>query len=178
MKLEHSLVERSRIAHAVDARNAAHHNHILPSRKQSTCGSESHLVNLVVDGQVLLDISVCRRHIGFRLIVVVVADVVLHSIMREELLHLAIKLSGKRLVVGKDEGRAIDIADDICDGKRLAATRYTQQSLCPDALTNAFRELLNRLRLVACGLIIRYEFEQIHDSICKVTKKITIYQII
>ena len=70
--------------------------------------------------------------------------------MGEELLHLAIKLSGQRLVVRQNEGGAANILDDIGDGKGLATTSHTKQSLSSHTLLDAIRQLLNRFRLVAC----------------------------
>ena len=173
VKFEQTLVESRRIAHSIDAGNAANHDDILPPRKQSACSREPHLIDFLVDGQVLLDVRISRRHVGLRLIVVVVADVVLHSIVREELLHLAVELSGKRLVVREDEGRAVDVTDDVSDGERLSAARNAQKRLSLNALSDAIRQLLNGFGLVSRRNIIRYKLELIHDAKVHKSEQIT-----
>ena len=173
VKFEQTLVESRWIAHSIDAGNAANNDDILPSGKQSACSREPHLIDFLVDGQVFLDVRISRRHVGFRLIIVVVADVVLHSVVREELLHLAVELSGKRLVVREDEGRAVDVTDDVGDGERLSAARNAQKRLSLNALSDAIRQLLNGFGLVSRRNIIRYELELIHDAKVHKSEQIT-----
>ena len=93
--------------------------------------------------------------------------------MREELLHLAVELSGKRLVVREDEGRAVDVTDDVSDGERLSAARNAQKRLSLNALSDAIRQLLNSFGLVSRRNIIRYELELIHDAKVHKSEQIT-----
>ena len=65
------------------------------------------LVYLIIDGGVLLDISIGRRDVGLRLVVIVIAHEILHRVLREELLELGIKLGGKSFIMGDDEGRLL-----------------------------------------------------------------------
>ena len=65
----------------------------------------AHLVDLVVDGGVLLDVGVGRGDVGLGLVVVVVGDEVLDGVVGEELLELAVELGRQGLVVGEDQGR-------------------------------------------------------------------------
>ena len=60
-------------------------------------------VDLVVDGRVLLDVEVLRRHVGLGLVVVVVADEVLDRVVGQELAELVAELRRQRLVVGDDQ---------------------------------------------------------------------------
>lgn len=53
----------------------------------------------------------------------VVADKVLHRIVGEIFLELAVELGGKGFVVGNDEGRLLDSLDDICHGEGLSRAR-------------------------------------------------------
>jgi hypothetical protein len=52
-----------------------------------------------------------RRHIGFGLVVVVVADEVLDRVVGEQRLELAVELGGQRLVVGQDQRGALGAGD-------------------------------------------------------------------
>lgn len=53
----------------------------------------------------------------------VVGDKVLHRIVGEIFLELAVELGGKGFVVGNDEGRLLDFLDYISHGKGLARAR-------------------------------------------------------
>ena len=74
---------------AVDAADGSDDHHIRPF-EQRLCRGMAHAVDLLVDLRVLLDIGVGARHIGFGLVVVVVADEVFHRVVGEEALHLAV----------------------------------------------------------------------------------------
>lgn len=52
------VVEIGRIAHAVDAGYGGDDNHVLSSAEQGRSGSQTELVDFVVDGQVFLDIGI------------------------------------------------------------------------------------------------------------------------
>src|SRR5436309_815721 len=78
---------------------------------------------LVVDRAVLLDVGVAGGKVGLGLVVVVVADEVLHPVVGKELAHLVGQLGGKRLVGGDDERRALHRFDRPGDGGALAAPR-------------------------------------------------------
>ena len=78
------------VADAVDATHARHHNHIPAAAEQRTRGPEPQLVQLVVDLQILLDIGVGGGDVGLGLVVVVVADEILHRVVGEELSELAV----------------------------------------------------------------------------------------
>ena len=64
-------------------------------------------LDLVVDGAVFFDEGIGVWDVGFRLVVVVVGDKVLHGVFREKLLELAAQLGGEDLVVGQHQGRAV-----------------------------------------------------------------------
>ena len=81
-----------------------------------------HRSNLVVDGEVFLDVGVGGRQIGLRLIVVVVGDVIFHSVLGEESLHLLIELCGERLVVTQYQRRLSHVGDDVGNGEGFTRT--------------------------------------------------------
>jgi hypothetical protein len=93
----HHLVIVLRVADAVDGADAGDDDHVAPLQ-QALGGRQAHLLDVLVDRAVLLDEQVALRHVGLGLVVVVVADEVLHRVLREELAELAVQLRGQRLV--------------------------------------------------------------------------------
>ena len=120
----------------------------------STYRTESQSVYLLVDSQVLLDIGVGSRQIGLWLVVVIIADIILHRILWEEAPHFLIQLGGQRLVVRQDEHGFTYVGNDVGNGKRLTRTRHAQQHLGLVATTDAVRQLADSFRLVTCRLVL------------------------
>ena len=75
-------------AQAVDAGYRGDNEHVA-ALKEGAGGGVAQLVNLLVDINLFFDVGVGAGDIGFRLVVVVVADEVLHGVFGEELLELA-----------------------------------------------------------------------------------------
>ena len=94
-----------RRAEAVDAGHRGDDDDV-PALEHGLGGGVPQAVDLIVDGGVLLDVGVGLRDVGFRLVVVVVGDEILHRVVREELAELRAELRRQRLVVGDDQGRA------------------------------------------------------------------------
>ena len=117
------------------------------------------LLHLLVDRGILLDIGIGLRHIGLRLVVVVVGDEVDDGVVREELLHLACHLRRKRLVRLHDERGLVHGLDRLCHRERLARSRDAQKRLIAKAAPHAVCQLLYGLGLVSCRLIGRDDLE-------------------
>ena len=122
-------------------------------------------LDLVVDGSVLLDISVRMGDVGLGLVVVVITDEILHGVFREKLLELAAELGRQGLVVGQHQGGTVEPGDDVCHGEGLAGAGDAQQHLLLQAVFQAKDQVVNGLRLVAGGPVIRDELESIHHSL-------------
>ena len=78
------------VADTVEARHTRHHNHIAATREERGGGAQSQLLDILVDGEVLLDVGVAGGEVGLGLVVVVVGYEVLHRVVGEEGLKLAI----------------------------------------------------------------------------------------
>ena len=117
------------------------------------------LLDLLVDGGVLLDVGVTLGNVGLWLVVVVVAHEVDHGIVGKELAHLAGHLSGKRLVGLHDERGAIERLYGLCHGEGLARAGNAHERLVAQALLHALGELLYSLGLVS-GRVIRGDHAQ------------------
>ena len=140
-----------RVAHAVDAGDRGDDDRV-PPREEGGGGRVAQPVDLVVDRRVLLDVGVARGHVRLGLVVVVVADEVLHPVLREELLHLLGELGGEALVGGDDERRLLDGLDRPGDRGALARARDAEQGLEAVPPLDAFGERGDGRRLVAGGL--------------------------
>ena len=106
----------------VNTGNRCHNDHITPLR-QGRRGRMTQLINLVVNGGVFFNIGICRRDIGFGLVVVVVGNKIFHRILREELLKLAVKLGGQCLIVRYYQSGLVQPFDYIGHGEGLSRTR-------------------------------------------------------
>ena len=106
-------------AQAVDAGHRGHDDHVVAVEERAG-GGVAHPVNGFVDGGVFLDVEVGLGDVGFRLIVIVVADKILHRVVREKLLKLAVELGRQGLVGGQHQGGQIELGHDVGHGKGLA----------------------------------------------------------
>ena len=106
-------------------------------------------VDLVVPRGILLDVGIGPRQVRLGLEVVVVADEVLHRVVREELAELLVQLRGERLVVGHDQRRALGRLDHLGRGVRLAGPGRPEQHLVLESGLETADQVGNRLRLVA-----------------------------
>ena len=138
-------------ADAVDAGDRGDDDHVVPLQ-QGLGGGVAHAVDLLVDLRVFFNVGVGARNIGFRLVVVVVADEVFDRVVGEEALHLSVELRRQRLVRRQDQGRALQLLDHLGHGEGLAGTGHAEQHLVPFLRPQPCNQLLDRGRLVAVGL--------------------------
>ena len=101
---------------------------------------------------VLLDVGVGPRQVGFRLVVVVVADEVLDGVGGEELLELRRELGRQRLVVGNHQRGALDPLHDAGHGEGFAAAGDAHERLMAYAVLDGLRQPVDGLGLIARGL--------------------------
>ena len=137
-----------RVAQPVDAGHGSHDHHVRP-RKQGAGGGQAQAFDLVIDLGVFFDERIRLGNVRFGLVIVVVTDEVLHGVVRQEFLQFAVELGGQRLVVRQHERRRLPLGDDVGHGESLAGARNAQQYLMREALFQALRQRLNRVRLIA-----------------------------
>ena len=121
----------------------------------------AHAVDLLVDRGILLDVGVGARNVGFGLVVVVVGDKVLHGVVGEETLELAIELRRQRLVRRQDDGGALRGLDHLGHGVGLAGTGDAEQHLGAVVTADALDQFLDRGRLVALRLVFGLDDERL-----------------
>ncbi len=138
-------------ADAVDAGHRGDDDHVV-ALEQRARRRMAHAVDLLVDRGFLLDIGVGARHVGFRLVVVVIGDEILDRVVGEERLELAVELRRQRLVGREDERRALRRLDHLGHGEGLARAGDAEQHLRAVVALHALDQVLDRLRLVAFRL--------------------------
>ena len=137
-----------RRAEAVDAGHRSHDDDVAP-REQGMGGGMAQLIDIVVDGGVLLDIGVGGRNVGFGLVIVVIADEVFHRTVREKGPQLAAQLGGERLVMSEYERGPVRARYDVCHSEGLARTRNTEQDLIAYAGVEVRDQLVDGGRLIS-----------------------------
>ena len=145
---------------AVDARHAGDDDDVAPLEERPG-GGQPHPVDLLVDRRFLLDVGVGGRNVRLGLVVVVVADEVLHRIVGKEAAELLVELSRERLVVHHDQRRPVHTGDGVRHGERLAGPGDAEQDLVPISALEPFCQLANRARLVAGELEIGDEMKAV-----------------
>ena len=135
------------------------HDDDVVALQQRARGGVAHAVDLLVHRRFLLDVGVGARHVGFGLVVVVVGDEVLHRVVGEEALELAVELGGQRLVGRQHQGRALGRRDHLRGGEGLARAGDAEQHLVALVLVDARDQLGDGGGLVALGLVLRHQLE-------------------
>ena len=95
-----------RASQSVYAGNTCHHDHVLSLCQRSSRG-KSELIDLIIDGRILLDIGIRGRHIGLRLVIIIVGYKIFYRIFRKKFFQLPIKLSCQRFIVGDHQRRFV-----------------------------------------------------------------------
>src|SRR5215471_655536 len=125
----------------------------------------AHLIDVLVDGCIFFNVGIRSWDVGFWLIVIVVADKILHRIMRKELRKFAVELRCQRLIGGKDQGRLLHSRDHRGHGVRLPRPGHSEEGLVLDATVDALNQGLNGLRLITGRLKIGDKGKSIHSAI-------------
>ena len=103
---QHAVIGLGR-AEAVNAGDGGDDDDVAALEERAR-GAHAQLVELVVDRGFLFDVGVARGHVGFRLVVIVIADEIFDGVLREEGLEFVVELRGERLIVREDDRGAID----------------------------------------------------------------------
>ncbi|VTP65452.1 Uncharacterised protein [Leclercia adecarboxylata] len=90
-------------------------HHYVTAFKQRLGRGQTHLLDMFVHRGIFFDKGIGARDVGFRLIVVVVRDEILHRIFGEELFHLAVQLRSQRFIWCQHHGRPLQIGDHVGD---------------------------------------------------------------
>ena len=124
----------------------------------------AHLIDVLVDRRIFFNVGIRGWDVGFWLIVVVVADKILHRIVRKEARKFAVELRCQRLVRGEDQGRLLHPRDHRGHGIRLARPGHPEEGLMLDATVEALDQCLDGLWLITCRLEIGDKGKSIHST--------------
>src|SRR4030042_1554220 len=91
------------------------------------------LVDLLVYIGPLLYVGIGTGDIGFRLVIIVIADKILYSIVGEELFKFSAQLGSQGLVMADDQGGPLHPLDNIGHGAGLAASGNAEECLLSQA---------------------------------------------
>ena len=157
LQVQDHAVVLGRVADAVD-RGHRRDDHAVRPLEDRLGRGQAHLLDVLVDRAVLLDVEVARRDVRLRLVVVVVRHEVLDRVVREELAELGVELRGERLVRRDHDRGPSGARDHVGHRERLARPRDAQQRLVREPVGEALDELRDRLRLVARRLERHVQF--------------------
>ena len=107
---DHGVV-RLGVTQAVDSRHRRNDDRVL-ALQQRLGRREPHLLDVLVDRGVLLNISVAGRDVGLGLVIVVVRNEVFNRVLGEVVLELPVKLRRQRLVMCHHERGTLHPLDD------------------------------------------------------------------
>ena len=147
-----------RRAETIDAAHRRNDQHV-PSRQERLGRPVAELVDLLVDRGVLLDVEVDLGDVGFRLVIVVIADEIFDGVPREERPELAHELRGECLIVGDDQRRPLKLLDYVGHRERFAGAGHTEQRFVALPGPEPTDQLGDRLRLVPLRRQLRVELE-------------------
>ena len=136
---DHAVVV-DRIADAVDAGHGRHDHRVL-ALEQRLGRRQPHLLDVLVDARVLLDVEVARGDVGLGLVVVVVRDEVLDRVLGEELAELRVELRRERLVRREHERGPTDARDHVRHRVGLARAGHAEQRLVGEPVVQPLDEL-------------------------------------
>src|SRR3989344_279620 len=108
--------------------------------------------NFFVDLRFFFYISVGYRHIGFRLVIIIIRNEVVNCVRRKKLPVFLGKLGGKSFIMGYNKGRLLPFCDYIGNRESLTGARNSQKSLMSESLKKSFRKRPNGRRLVSSRL--------------------------
>ena len=151
------------IPQSVDTADGRHDNHV-PAFEQAGRRAVPQAFDLVIDGAVLLDIGIRMCDIRFRLIVIVVADEILHGVVRKKLLELGAQLCCQRLVMRQHQRRPLQLFDHLRHGVGLSASGDPEQGLLLQPQGKPLGNGGDSLRLISGRLVFAFYFEFRHDG--------------
>ena len=163
-QVQHHLEVGIGIPQAVNGRHAGDDDRVLAG-DQRLGGRQPHLLDVLVDRRIFLDVRVGRRHVSLGLVVVVVADEILHRVVWKKFLELAIKLPGQGFVGRHDQRWPLHLGNDIGDGEGLARAGDAQQGLVRQPVVEPLHQLRDRGGLVAGRAPVRLEVKRLFGAL-------------
>ena len=86
-------------------------------------------IYFLIDCRVFFNIGIGSWQIGFRLVIVIIADKIFHSVIRKQAFEFFIQLRSQRFVMGDNERWALNALDNIGNRKGFTRSGDTQKHL-------------------------------------------------
>ena len=151
LQLHHHLRIGFDRADTIDAADTGHDDRVI-ALQQRLGGGVPHAVDLFVDLTVFFYVGISPRHIGLRLIIIIVTDKILDGVVRKKALHLAIELRRKRLIRRQNQGWLLHHLHHLGHGEGFARAGDAEQHLILLGRLNAGDQLTDGIGLVAIRL--------------------------
>ena len=113
--------------------------------------ADNRICSMLVDRGILLDVGVRRRHVGFRLVVIVIGNEILHRVVGKNA-FISPYSCAARSCWRQHQRRTLHGGDDVGDGEGLAAAGDAEQGLMRQAVVQARDQRADGVRLIAGGL--------------------------
>ena len=112
-----------RTSQTVNAWNTGYYNHIPALRKRGR-RRQTQFVDLFIYGRIFCYIRIWWWYVCFGLVVIVIGHKILHGILREKFLELAVQLGSKGFIVRDYQSGLVKLLDHVCHGKCLSWSSY------------------------------------------------------
>ena len=160
-------------SYAVDAGDGGYDDDIVALEQRSS-GGVAHAVDLFVYHRLLFDVGIRPRDIGFRLVIIVIADEILDCVFGKKSFEFPEKLRGERLVGGQLNRRTLSRFNNLGHRKGLAGACCPEQNLTLITVLQASDKFIDRCRLVPGRLEFRMHREffsafKLRPNSCRVT---------
>ena len=86
-------------------------------------GAVPHHINFFIDRCFFIDVSVALGYVGFRLVVIIVADEVLHGVVGKQFFKFFVELCSQCFIMGYHQGWFLYFVDYIGHGEGFTRTR-------------------------------------------------------
>ena len=96
------------------------------------------LIYFVVYREIFFYVSIRRRYIRLRLIIIVIRNEKLHAVFGEKFAEFVTQLRCERFVVRDDERGTLNVLYNVCHSKSFARSRNAQKNLRAQAVVYAF----------------------------------------
>ena len=159
-KWDHHIKEFFRCTQTIDTGYRGNHNNIFPFT-ESRCCRKTEFIDFIVRGSIFCYISIRRWNVCLRLVIIIIGDKVFHCVLREEFLHLSVKLRCQCFIVRKYQSWFVKLCDDVRHGEGLTGTCDTQQSLELVAFFKAFDQFFDCLGLVTGWFVFGMKLEDL-----------------
>ncbi len=161
LHFDHRLGPRRRVADTINAGYRRHDNHIAAVIKRGRC-RQAQALDVLVDLGLLLDVEIMFGHIGFWLIVIVIADEVFNGVAWEQFLKLRKKLCRQGFVVRHHQRRFLHLLDHLRNRESLAGAGGAQQGLIVQPFLKAFDQFFDSSGLITGRLKLGDDLEWGH----------------